>query len=173
MIRIRRATPDDAVAIAEVHAQSRRETYDPIFGAAAVHPGIDELRARWRAALAGPGVVHVAEDGELAAADVAARGSTRAVVGFGHALGGTLTTLYVLASHHRRGIGRGLLLGLLHEIQAQGHAALRFNVLAQNAKAIAFYESLGARFVERVIVEEHGLRAEDVVYDLPVAAARL
>jgi ribosomal protein S18 acetylase RimI-like enzyme len=160
VIRIRRATPDDADAIAEVHAQSRRETYDPIFGAAAVHPTLDAQRAKWRQALAGRGVLHVAVDGER-------------VVGFGHALDGTLTTLYVLAAHHRQGIGRRLLHQLLHDIQAQGHAELRFNVLARNANAIAFYESQGARLVERVIVEEHGLRAEDVVYVLPVGAARL
>ena len=154
MIAVRRATPDDIEAIARVHDRSRRETYDPIFGAAAMHPGLDEQRAKWRLALAGPGVVHVAIDGST-------------VVGFAHALNGTLTTLYILASHQRRGLGRALLAAIAHDMRARGHDDLRFNVLAKNSNAIAFYEAQGARRLGRVVLDEHGHRYEDELFILP------
>jgi ribosomal protein S18 acetylase RimI-like enzyme len=152
---IRRATIDDVDAIVRVHDQSRRETYGPIFGAAYVDTPLDEQRSKWRRALAGPGIVHVAVGVDN-------------VVGFGHALNGTLTTLYVLASHHRQGLGRDLLRALAVDMRAQGHDELRFNVLPQNTNAVGFYEAQGARLLGRVTVEEHGATHDDLVYVLPI-----
>ena len=66
-----------------------------------------------------------------------------------HALGDKFTTLYILETHHRRGIGRSLLRLILQALAQRGVATARFDVLALNAPAIAFYEAEGARKIGR------------------------
>jgi hypothetical protein len=39
-------------------------------------------------------------------------------------------------------------------------------VLAVNRKAIAFYEALGARATGKVVIEEHGMRYEDRLFEI-------
>src|SRR5437870_1932743 len=120
MIEIREAVLEDALAIAEVHVQAHRETYPPLFGAATREmPGIEGRFVLWRKALAREGVAYVAaENGRI--------------IGFGHATGDTITTLYILAVHHRQRIGSNLLLRLLKSLRSRGIAEARLNVLALN-----------------------------------------
>lgn len=70
------------------------------------------------------------------------------VAGFVAMIGSFIGGLFVSPSHHRRGIGRGLL-----QAAAARHGPLSVEVYAANTRAIAFYVSLG--FVET------GRRAED------------
>ncbi len=152
MIEIRRAGPDDAEAIARVHVRAHGETYPPLLAPQPyAAPDLALRSAQWRGALGGPGAAFVASDGGR-------------VVGFGHLHDDTITTLYILASHHRRGIGRRLLARLLSELSTRGVAEARFDVLARNAGAIAFYEAEGARPIGRRTVEEADGTFEDIVY---------
>ena len=96
-IDFRPATARDASAIAETHLQAHRETYPPIIGSATYRPpDLSERLAQWTEALAGSEIAYVATDHGR-------------VVGFVHAKGDRIDTLYIRAAYHRRGIGRGLL----------------------------------------------------------------
>ncbi len=153
-IEIRSATPADAEAIAEVHLQSHLETYPPLVGAESYRPrSKDSHLAQWRQALAGPGVVLVASDGGR-------------IVGFTHALAERITTLYILASWHRRGIGRALLARLCQALARRGVPRASFAVLAVNTNAIAFYESLGARPTGSVVIEEREGSYKDRLFEI-------
>jgi ribosomal protein S18 acetylase RimI-like enzyme len=160
-IEYRRASTADAAPIAEVHRLSHRETYVPLVGEENYHPPDAKARlAQWKGALSGPGVAVVALQGGQ-------------VVGFTHALGGKITTLYVLAAYHRRGIGRNLLRLILEALAERGHATARFDVLDLNAKAIAFYESQGTRMVGRAKGEAAGYSdkelLDDLLFEIPTA----
>ena len=128
---IRRAGPEEARALAEVHRAADWETYAPLFGPAAKRIDPATTLERWREALARGDIVLAAVDGER-------------VVGVAHVEGDLLGALYLLASHHRRGVGRRLLTTALALAASRGLTSVRFNVVANNDRAIAFYEALGA-----------------------------
>ncbi len=152
MMQIRPATIADADAIAAVHVQAHRETYEPYFGAAYVAPGPDRRRALWRQALAGPGRAFVAcADG--------------GIVGFGHHHGHEITSLYLLAAWRRRGLGGALLHRLRASIAGAGLAGAQLAVLAMNAPAIAFYEAQGGHRIGSRVDPDDGM--EDFIYSLP------
>jgi len=154
MTLIRPATAADADAIAAVHVQAHRETYARHFGAAYRAPALEQRQALWAGALAGPGRAFVA------CAD-------SRIVGFGHHYGHEITSLYLLADWHRRGLGRALFQHLLAAVAAAGQAEAHWAVLAANAPAIAFYEAQGARRIGRRIDPHDGM--EDLVYSLPTS----
>lgn len=131
-IAIRPATPADAAAIARLHVETHRATYAPLIDGPYRAPALADRRAEWQARLAGPGLSFVAIEADR-------------IVGIGHAEGERIEPLHVAPSHHRRGIGRALLRHLLGGLSARGLSSALFNVLATNARAIAFYEALGAR----------------------------
>ena len=150
---LRRAVTGDAAAIAATHVQCHAETYAPVFGAGYAAPDLAGRLALWTDILARPAILHVA--------DMEGR-----IVGFGHAEGAEITTLYLRRSHHRRGLGRELLTLLLRDLAAAGHADARFNVLAANQPAIDFYLAQGARLVGTVMMDD----ALDHIYALSTAA---
>ena len=157
---VRPATRGDAGAIAAVHLISHRETYLPLVGAANYWP-VDpaERLAEWQQALAGDAIVLVAKAGGQ-------------VVGFAHAEGERINTLYILPSWQRRGIGRALLKEVGDRLAARGIALARFAVLAVNGKAIRFYEAAGARATGHLLVEERSTSYEDRLFEIPTAGAR-
>jgi ribosomal protein S18 acetylase RimI-like enzyme len=157
-LEIRQAGPADAPAIAEVHLRSHRETYVPLVGEKDYWPAdLAERLRQWRELLAGEGLVFVASEGGC-------------IVGFAHALGARITTLYVLASHHRRGVGRALMKQLCRALAGRGVASASLAVLTLNAPAIAFYKSLGAKAAGTINIEEGPLRYEDHLFEIETAA---
>ncbi|HEV2366109.1 MAG TPA: GNAT family N-acetyltransferase [Caulobacteraceae bacterium] len=114
-------------------------------------------QARWQAALDGSEDLLVVE----------ARGE--GMVGFGHLSGDLMSGLYLLAGHRRRGIGRSLVRELCALARGRGVEELRFHVLAMNSAAIAFYETMGGRPVDRISKSEDGRSWEDLVFELPTA----
>ncbi len=72
-----------------------------------------------------------------------------APVGFGHARGAEVTTLYVRKADHRNGVGRELLLHCFDEIACLGHASAHLWVLEENSAARHFYERAGGRLTAR------------------------
>jgi GNAT superfamily N-acetyltransferase len=154
VIDIRPATTDDVAALAEVHVAADWDTYAPLFGAAAYRLENAESRERWRQALEGGGLLLVATD----------RGT---IVGFGHACGDRVNALYLLSTHHRRGIGSALLSRLLAFLYDCGVSEARFDVVAVNAAAIAFYEAHGARPVGRRINPDPRGDTEDLIFVIP------
>jgi ribosomal protein S18 acetylase RimI-like enzyme len=157
-VEFRRATVDDAAAIAAVHVQSHIETYGALREGWSFATAFERRLGLWTQALAEDGVAFVALD-------------FGRVIGFGHAVGDRLTTLYLLATYQRRGVGLRLLRLLLSELSVRGYALVRFNVLASNVNAIGFYESQGAEVVERIVVEKPTGTREELVYEIATGAA--
>jgi len=82
------------------------------------------------------------DDGEL----VAYAGLRAAPVDAGQ---GDIQTIAVSQSHQGRGLGRALLVDLMDEAQRRGVRELLLEVRADNEPAIALYQSLGFREIDR------------------------
>ncbi len=152
-MEIRQAHADEAEAVARVHVQADTETYRPLFGAHFHAVPTDESLARWEAALAAGDAFLVAED-------------EGQIVGFVHAHDDWMSALYLLASHRRRGLGMALLSELCGAVQARGVAEIRFDCVATNDNALAFYEAMGARRTGREWKGEVEEAWEEVLFAL-------
>jgi len=158
MIEIRGATLEDVPGIARVHAQADWETYAPLFGAHAYRLDVAECEQRWRRALRDGGVLLVATD----------RG---VMVGLGHAYADRIGALYLLAAYRRRRIGKAMLGRLLQALHERGVVEARFDVVALNAAAIAFYRAQGARQVGRCTNTDPRGDTEDLIFAIATAKA--
>jgi GNAT superfamily N-acetyltransferase len=156
MIEIRGATLEDVPHIARVHAKADWETYAPLFGAQAYALDVAELEQRWRKALRDGGVLLVAADGGV-------------IVGLGHAYAERIGALYLLAAYRRQGIGRAILSRLLQALREWGISEARFDVVAVNAEAIAFYSAQGARPVGRCTNRDPRGDTQDLIFAIPTA----
>lgn len=150
---IRPARADEADAVAAVHVEADWQTYAPIFGPRAVRRDLAASKARWAAALAAGEVFLVAEEGGR-------------LVELAHAAGEQLSALYLLSSHHRRGLGARMLAEVCARLAQRGVAEIGFQCVAANERAIAFYLAQGARLVGRKIEGEGEETWEDVVFRL-------
>jgi len=151
MIEIREATARDVSELARVHVKADWETYAPLFGAEAYMLNVADSEWRWRQALQDGGALLVATD-------------DGAIVGLGHARADRIDALYLLAPYHRQGIGKAMLRRLLQALREQGVAEAKFDVVALNARAIAFYIALGARSVGRCVSSDRRGDTEDVFF---------
>ena len=158
MVHIRTAVTDDATMIAHVHAAAHLQTNAPLFGTKARALNVADLERRWRQALSDGDPAFVATDGS-------------SIVGLAHAHGDTIDALYLLAKYRRKGIGARLLSRLLQALWERRVLQARFNVLAINHDAIAFYEAMGAHLVGRCTMNDPEGNYEDLVYTLPTAQA--
>jgi ribosomal protein S18 acetylase RimI-like enzyme len=159
-VAIRPAKPDDATAIARLHALTHRATYAPLIDGPYEAPSPSRRLAEWQAALAGSGLTLVAVEGDR-------------IVGFGHAEGDRIEPLHVDPAYHRHGIGRALMRDLLDGLQARAIPSAIFNVFARNAKAIAFYEALGARRTGTETMTDAPVPYLDFVYEIETGLGSL
>jgi ribosomal protein S18 acetylase RimI-like enzyme len=161
---IRRASREDAAAIARVQVTSWRGTYAglvPESYLAAMNP--DELARMWDVLIeAGKDFFHVAED-ESGVFGFISGGPIREAVDDYDA---ELHTIYLLARHHRSGTGRRLVEILVHDLRAAGFRSMVVWVLAQNP-AVHFYQRLGAIEISRRNVEIGGATLDDRVLGWP------
>jgi ribosomal protein S18 acetylase RimI-like enzyme len=77
---------------------------------------------------------------------------------------GNLDTIYIAASHYRRGIGRELLARAAEDWLQRGGKTMTVGVLAQNIRARSFYESQGARLAKLTIYNWDGHELPDAIY---------
>lgn len=139
---IRVPAPADATALARVHVQSWRETYtgmvpEEFFGEAALQRRIrfwtrilaGELPQRLRLAERGGEVIGFAFAGPAMGADVDKGQEPARPL--------HLYSLYLLAAHHGRGVGRALLESVI------GHEPAQLWVARDNVRARVFYERQG------------------------------
>jgi GNAT superfamily N-acetyltransferase len=142
-VRYREATPDDAAAIARLHAESWRATYrgaypdDYLDG-----PVWDDRLEVWTTRLTDPPpeqFVAVAIDDDEIVGFACVYGARD------EALGSFLDNLHAAPGRHRQGIGRGLM-SEVRQWCAEHHPehGLYLHVLESNINAQAFYERLGA-----------------------------
>jgi len=147
LIRLRRATVDDARSIASVHVDSWREAYDGIIP----HHLLEELSVEhretfWRGMLeltTGDHRPWVAEndDGILGFVDPGLSRDDDA-----DAMTGEIYAIYVEPDCQGRGIGRDLLSHALHDLKSHGFQAATMWCHEDNDRARRLYERSGWRF---------------------------
>jgi ribosomal protein S18 acetylase RimI-like enzyme len=142
MMIIRRATPDDARAIAEVHVRAWQAGYRGVVPEAHLRSlSVERREEAWRQALTEQSSdVRVAEEGGRILAWISA-GESRdddASAGMGE-----LWAVYVDPPCWRRGLGRALWQQAEAHLRGAGYSAVTLWVLRDNAVALRFYEALG------------------------------
>lgn len=143
-IQYRAATKADAETLARLHVASWREAYAGIVPPAVLATvDIDERIARWRAYLEDDGVCLLAQDQGRPVGFIRAGAVAEPLV---EGADGHIFALYLLEAHHRRGIGRRLLGMTAAAWRDRDGRALSVGVLTANARAVRFYEALGAGF---------------------------
>jgi ribosomal protein S18 acetylase RimI-like enzyme len=143
-VTIRRATPDDAHAIAVIHVASSLAAYRGLLPDQHLEAFTVERReANWHGILTGgDGVAWIAEDGGRPLGWIHV-GSSRD--GDAAPTTAELRTMYIDPSEWRRGIGRALWAEAEAHLVAQDFKAVTLWVFQANARAIEFYRALGFR----------------------------
>ncbi|HLH45769.1 MAG TPA: GNAT family N-acetyltransferase, partial [Acidimicrobiales bacterium] len=145
-VRYRRARPEDADAVALLHAGSWRRHYRGAFSDAFLDgDAVADRLAVWRERFAderGTVTIVAEHDGAL--------------VGFAHLIfdedprwGTLLENLHVVHGLKGHGIGTGLMARAAAAVREHGRGGLHLWVLEQNTAAQAFYRARGGVYVER------------------------
>jgi ribosomal protein S18 acetylase RimI-like enzyme len=167
---IRIARPADAPAIATVHVDAWRETYAGLVPAHVLSSlSVDRRTEAWSR------IVSNAEAFSSSAVFVAERDGV--VVGFGscglqraenlNAQGydGEISSIYLLRSFQRCGLGLALMSVMGQELQRRQLHAASLWVLRENQKACRFYEKLGGDIVgDKKDIREDGVTFVEVAY---------
>nr|WP_259470239.1 GNAT family N-acetyltransferase [Serratia plymuthica] len=142
MITLRMARPADAPAIARLHVQVWRSTYQGLATPAA-YAALDEPRrlAQWQEKLQQPGKAQVllAESADQLVGFCLADAPSHPQFGE-HA---EIKSLFVSDEHQRQGIGRRLLGAAAREMQKLGYRSIALGVVDGNDNAMRFYQALG------------------------------
>ncbi len=163
-MRIRVATLADVAAVARVHVDSWRTTYQG-FVPEAFLAGLAyaDREIMWRRALSRSGsrsVICVAEADHGHIVGFAAGGPERSG---DTAYTGQLYAIYVLDGWQRQGTGRQLTVTLVERLVDTGFASLLVWVLAENPSR-RFYEALGGQYVREQPVTIGGAELVEVAY---------
>ncbi len=171
MSEVRRATKEDAAALARVQVESWRTTYGGIVPDRFLAEMNETTQAqRWRAQWADvAGHIFVAEDIDHphAVCGFVCGGKLRMPV---EAFDGEMYAIYLVKAWQRRGLGRRMLAELSNSMHAAGFASLLAWVLKANP-ALKFYEALGAKKVAEKTIDIGGEDLAEVAMgwtELPV-----
>lgn len=139
---VRRATLDDALAIATIHVRAWQAAYQGIVDAAFLDSlSVEEREARWRKNLTeGASAMYVAEgpDGVIGWASVGRCRDPDATPAPGE-----LWAIYVAPDRWHRGIGRALWARGRSHLAGDGFKEVVVWVLEDNRPARRFYEAVG------------------------------
>ena len=147
--RIRQAQLSDAAALAHVHETTWRETYAGLMSEQMLDAFTADARAKiWRKILAGettrPATVYVGErGGQLVAFGSCGPQTDENFAAAGYA--GEFTSVYVLKSDQRQGLGTGLMEAMMRDLTARGLVGFTLWVPRENIPARALYEQLGGK----------------------------
>jgi ribosomal protein S18 acetylase RimI-like enzyme len=163
-VTIRRATPEDAEAIARVRIEGWRESYKGLVPQGYLDAmNVPASLPLWQRVLESPG--------SIASVYVAERND--AVVGFAagnrleepkHGYDAELTAIYLALGVQRHGLGRRMVGTIAAERAAHGASGMIVWVLAGNKAARAFYEALGATLVVEQPFEWDGMPLVETGY---------
>ena len=161
---IREAHAVDAAAIARVHVDSWRTTYEGILPSDFLASlSYEEREQSWKESLSVPGgktFICVAEDDEGRVVGFASGGPERE----GNSVyRGELYAIYVLERCQRRGVGRCLAAAVIRRLVEQGIDSMMLWVLADNPSR-GFYETLGGRRIREKTAEVGGIEVVEVAY---------
>jgi GNAT superfamily N-acetyltransferase len=139
-VEVRRARPEDAAAVAEVHLRTWQAAYEHIFGADRLAElDLERRRRGWQRALeerSGEPVFLAEQDGRVVA--FASVGPNRDEPGEGE-----LYAIYALPSAWGSGAGPELMRESLAALRGLGYRAAILWVLEDNPRARRFYEREG------------------------------
>jgi ribosomal protein S18 acetylase RimI-like enzyme len=168
---IRRATLDDAAALAQVHEATWRETYAGLMSEQMLDALTADARTEaWRRILSGQAgylaTTYVAEmAGQLVA--FASCGEQRDPDLAAQGYAGEFAAVYVLNAAQRRGVGTALMRTMMGDLTDRGLAGFTLWVPRDNIPARSLYEQLGGRLVgQRTETGPHGSLTE-VAYGWP------
>ena len=163
-ITLRRATPDDAEAIARVRIEGWQRSYKGLVPQRSLDAmNVPASLPLWQRVLGAPG--------DIASVYVAERDG--AVVGFAagnrldepkHGFDAELTAIYLAPDVQRHGLGRRLAGTVAADRAAHGARGMIVWVLAGNKAARAFYEALGATLVVEQTFEWDGMPLVEAGY---------
>ena len=172
---IRRATLDDAQALAHVHETTWRETYTGLMSEQMLDALTADARTEaWRRILSG-------EAGYLSTTYVAGRAGD--LVAFGscgeqrhedfaaQGYEGEFAAVYVLKTDQRRGLGTRLMTAMMSDLAERGLTGFTLWVPRDNIPARSLYEQLGGALIgQRKDAREQGTLVE-VAYGWPKPAS--
>jgi GNAT superfamily N-acetyltransferase len=156
---VRRATVEDAAAIAHVHVDAWRTSYVDLLPRAVLNElTYDEREKSWREIIAKRDIryVAVAESDDGTIVGFASCGPNR--VPDPH-YPGELYAIYLLEQYRGEGFGRMLFSAVTEYLQRQALTPFQLWVVAGNHSAEAFYEALGGR---RVATQPGTLRGAEI-----------
>jgi GNAT superfamily N-acetyltransferase len=154
-MHLRIAKPDDAKAIARLHAESWRTAYRGMYSDTYLDGPVDKDRRKvWKKRFKAPAenqYVLLAVENDRLLGFVCAYGNSD------ERWGTLVDNLHVRPGEHRRGIGRALLAASAHwSRERYPTALLHLFVLDGNANARRFYERLGGQAIESHTFEPPG-----------------
>ncbi|WP_368914616.1 N-acetyltransferase family protein [Exiguobacterium acetylicum] len=158
-MRIREARLEDALAIARVHIDAWRETYQGIIPDSYLAQLSYEKRTKqWEQTLVDQRVYVVELEDE--------------VVGFAQggpnrrdAREGELYAIYVLRASQGQGLGKALFQRIIEDLAE--YEAMQVSVLRDNP-ACQFYERFGGQLLEESMIERGGVELVQRVYRMPI-----
>ena len=165
MIDIRKATIDDASAIATVHVAAWREAYPGIVPDEFLRNlSVQRRTAQWVNTLsANNNMYHHAFVAEM----------DGQIVGFsnygepqlkGTEFDGELFAIYILRAAHKQGVGRRLVNAAANGLRELGRSSMMVWVLKDNHPARGFYERLGGVYLYEKPIEIGGAQLMEVAY---------
>ncbi|WP_157950064.1 GNAT family N-acetyltransferase [Vallitalea okinawensis] len=162
MISIREAQINDALAIAKVHVDTRKDTYNGIIPDSYLSKRTYETATKnWTNRIGNPQsneLIFVAENNE---GDLVGFTSASTISG-DDSFEGLLSTLYISKYHQRQGIGQLLVQAAIKKLIEKNIKSLMVWVYAENPSR-NFYERLGGRPVKEKIVNR-GKKVSEVAY---------
>ena len=160
---IRPARMEDAAAIALVHVESWRTTYEGIVpGEYLASLSVESRTRMWKEQLAGTTLIFVAEDA-TGVFGFASGGELRdAIDGYD----AELYAIYLLQQKQRQGAGRLLLRQIADALRKNGLRSLIIWVLETNP-SIGFYRRLGGSQVAEKHIEIGGAQLKEVAFGWP------
>ncbi|MBC8509881.1 MAG: GNAT family N-acetyltransferase [Anaerolineales bacterium] len=161
---IRKAIVQDANAIARVHVDSWRTTYQGIVAddylAALSYEQREKMWHDYLTSSERQSILFVSdldEDGVIGFVSAGSRNEDDPI----HK--GEIYALYVLEKFHRRGVGRTLFQASVNELSKMGFSSLLVWVLKDNP-ACKFYEAIGGRYLREKEIEIGDQRLAEVAY---------
>ncbi|WP_316571731.1 GNAT family N-acetyltransferase [Neobacillus sp. YIM B06451] len=161
-ITIRKATVEDAEAIAKVHVESWQTTYKGIMDEGFLQRlSVEKRKELWLNNI--PRVESIVLVAELGGEIVGFADGSPVKEGEYPGYDGDVTSIYFYEKHQGKGFGKQLLNQLLDEFRQQGFTSAIVKVLEDNA-ACRFYEALGARRLDENVIEVAGGKAKLLTY---------
>jgi L-amino acid N-acyltransferase YncA len=163
-MNIRKATLEDAKAIATVHVESWKTTYDGIVPAKYLEElSVSEKEQLWQRGLQQPkhSIFVVEEDGNVCG--FISGGKNRATQGKEAEYEGEIYAIYLLKKAQGKGYGTKLVKALVDDFQHKRIRSMVVWVLADNPSRL-FYERLGGEKIAEKVVDIGGKKLTEWCY---------